>query len=62
MAIATMLASTLELARTALGFPRPEATDLWSFWLLAGLWMGILSTAWLVFRWLHHDDETTRGL
>ncbi len=56
MAIATMVLAT------ALGFPRPEATDLWSFWLLAGLWMGILSTAWLVFRWLHHDDETTRGL
>lgn len=46
----------------ALELARPEPTDLWAFWLLAGLWMGILSTAWLLVRWLAKTDEGTRGL
>ncbi|MFV8753557.1 hypothetical protein ACNOYE_23640 [Nannocystaceae bacterium ST9] len=41
---------------------RPKPTDLWAFWLLAGLWMGILSSAWVLYRWLRKDDEGTRGL
>jgi hypothetical protein len=54
---------TFEITRLlALELARPEPTDLWAFWLLAGLWMGILSTAWLLVRWLASSDEGTRGL
>ncbi len=54
---------TLEIIQL-LGFElvRPKPTDLWAFWLLAGLWMGILSSAWVLVRWLRADDESTRGL
>jgi hypothetical protein len=55
---------TFEITRllSGLGLPQPQPTDLWAFWLLAGLWMGILSIAWLLIRWLAKADEGTRGL
>jgi hypothetical protein len=46
----------------ALELAPPEPTDLWAFWLLAGLWAGILSTTWILVRWLAKADEGTRGL
>lgn len=52
----------MNLEHLLTAIPMPKPSDLWAFWLLAGLWMGMLSTAWVVYRWLRRDDESTRGL
>ena len=43
---------------------RPSASDLWAFWVLAGLWVVITSFVWWMVRWLRDpsDDEGHRGL
>ena len=43
---------------------RPTGSDLWAFWVLAGLWIIILSFVWKMARWLRgpSDDEGHRGL
>lgn len=43
---------------------RPAGPDLWAFWVLAGLWIIILSFVWGLVRWLRDpsDDEGHRGL
>lgn len=48
----------------AVAIARPEASDLWAFWVLAGLWVVILSFVWVMVRWLREpsDDEAHRGL
>lgn len=46
-----------------LAMPSPQQSDLWAFWLLAGLWAVILGSAWILFRWLRRGaDEGQRGL
>jgi hypothetical protein len=38
-------------------------SDLWAFWVLAGLWAGILGFIWAMARWLRDaDDDGPRGL
>ena len=43
---------------------RPSGSDLWAFWVLAGLWVVILSFVYLMARWLRDssNDEGPRGL
>jgi len=43
---------------------RPSGPDLWAFWVLAGLWVVILSFVWVMARWLRDpsNDEGNRGL
>ncbi|PRQ02271.1 hypothetical protein ENSA5_25070 [Enhygromyxa salina] len=43
---------------------RPSGPDLWAFWVLAGLWIVILSFVWGMVRWLRDqsEDEGHRGL
>jgi hypothetical protein len=45
-------------------FIRPERTDLWAFYVLAGTWTLIFAFVWVGFRWLrdHHEGEGHRGL
>ncbi|NVB43096.1 hypothetical protein G6O69_35060 [Pseudenhygromyxa sp. WMMC2535] len=45
-------------------FVRPEGSDLWAFYLSAGLWAVILSFVWVMARWLRRssNDEGHRGL
>jgi uncharacterized protein involved in response to NO len=47
-----------------LALTRPSGSDLWAFWVLAGLWAVILSLVWIMARWLRDasDDEGPRGL
>ena len=47
-----------------LALARPSGSDLWAFWVLAGLWIVILSLIWAMVRWLRDasDDEGPRGL
>lgn len=43
---------------------RPSGSDLWAFWVLAGLWVVILSFVWVMARYLRDrsNDEGPRGL
>lgn len=43
---------------------RPSGSDLWAFWVLAGLWVVILSFVYVMVRWLRDpsNDEGHRGL
>jgi hypothetical protein len=47
-----------------LALTRATGSDLWAFWVLAGLWAVILSLVWVMVRWLREasDDEGPRGL
>lgn len=43
-----------------IAFARPAAADLWAFWVLAGLWVGILAFVWFLVRWIRQPDEGAR--
>jgi hypothetical protein len=49
---------------TLLTMVRPSGPDLWAIWVLAGLWVVILSFVWAMVRWLREpsNDEGHRGL
>lgn len=42
----------------------PNGSDLWAFYILTGLWVGILGTAWVLVNWFGNPsvDEGHRGL
>lgn len=43
---------------------RPSGPDLWAFWILAGLWIAILTFVGAMVRWLREpsSDEDHRGM
>ena len=43
---------------------QPSGSDLWAFWVLAGLWVVISIFVWWLVRWLRDrsEDEGHRGL
>jgi hypothetical protein len=46
-----------------LALVRASGSDLWAFWVLAGLWAAILGFVWGMVRWLRDtDDQGPRGL
>lgn len=49
---------------SALFVARPTGPDLWAFWVLAGVWLVILTFVWVMVRWLRDpsNDEDQRGL
>ncbi|GEM_PF-6392865 len=59
-----MQLDTLMNLDTLLAFVPPEPPDLWAFYVLAGLWVLILSFVLVMVRWLrdHSVDEGHRGL
>ena len=47
-----------------LAMATPQASDLWAFYVLAALWIGILGGAWLMVSWFgsRSAQEGHRGL